>query len=86
MKVRSGLEMLLPTVQYGNLKLLAEVAVDTVTDLGRIEEAQKSLGVNGDKNSNEVVAEVARRMAVEELVKMKREVDKLTETTFQLKK
>lgn len=86
MKVESALEMLLPTVQYGNLKLFTKISLDTVSDLGRVEEVQKKMDIKGDKNSTEVVAEVARAMCIDELVKLKKSVDKLTADTFQLDK
>lgn len=82
MKVETALELLLPTVQFGNVKLFTKVGFDTVTDLGRIEESQKRLGIKGDKSSTETVIEVTRKLAVDELVAMKREVDKLTSGTF----
>lgn len=86
MKVESAIEMLLPTVQYGNLKLYTKVGLDTVTDLGRIEESQKTHSITGSSTSTEVVAAVARKMAIDELVKMKTDVDRLSAGVFELKK
>lgn len=86
MKIENSLEMLLPTVQFGNVKLSVKVGLDTVTDLARVEEGQKKFGINGDKNSVDTIEAVVRKMAVDELVGMKREVDKLSVTEFEHEK
>lgn len=86
MKIETGIEMLLPTVQWGNIKLFTKVAIDSVTDLGRVEETQKRLGIKGEKTSTETLVEVSRRLAVEELTALKRDVDKLVISTFEHEK
>lgn len=86
MKVKSALKLLLPTVQYGNIELFTEVELCSANDQGRIEVEAKRLGVKSDKGTSEQVAEVSRKLCVDELVAMKREVDKLTTTTFEHEK
>lgn len=84
MKVESSAQLLLPTVAYGNLTLFHKVTLDTATDVARIEEAAKEENIRSGALSTENVQNLATKMALKEVMKMKSEVDALTSESFQL--
>lgn len=84
MKIESAIEMLLPTIQFGNVKVSARVGLDTSTDLGRVDELRRKYDIDGPKEATETVAEITRRLALDELTNMKAEIDKLEAGFFGL--
>jgi hypothetical protein len=73
MKVESSVQLLLPSVPYGNLTIFTKVSLDSEQDYAV------------QRMSSEEIQQRARELVLEEIQNMKREIDKtLTASTYKL--
>lgn len=85
MKVSTSVSLKIPSVQFGSIDLFSSITIDSEVDKAAITKSAKRLGIAAKGTGAEVLAEVSRRMAIEEIQHMKSEVDKVLEaSTYKL--
>lgn len=79
MKTEQGVQMLIPSIKFGNITLISRVTLDSEADGDIVSELAED-----EDNLAIATTQVARELALMELAKMKRAINKLTSEDFKL--